>query len=192
MPDLSPRTIADLAAAYRELITGLGETPDRGGLRDTPERAARALAFLTRGYRQDIQNVVNGALFETDLDEIVLVKDIELYSLCEHHLLPFIGKCHVGYLPAGRVLGLSKVARIVDMYARRLQVQETLTQQIAKTVMDVTGAAGVGVIVEAQHLCMAMRGVEKQHSSMKTSVMLGAFRDSPPTRSEFLRLAGAA
>ncbi len=192
MPDLGPRTIADLAAAYRELITGLGETPDRGGLRDTPERAARALAFLTRGYRQDIQNVVNGALFETDLDEIVLVKDIELYSLCEHHLLPFIGKCHVGYLPAGRVLGLSKVARIVDMYARRLQVQETLTQQIAKTVMDVTGAAGVGVIVEAQHLCMAMRGVEKQHSSMKTSVMLGAFRDSPPTRSEFLRLAGAA
>ena len=192
MPDLGSRTIADLAAAYRELITGLGETPDRGGLRDTPERAARALAFLTRGYRQDIQNVVNGALFETDLDEIVLVKDIELYSLCEHHLLPFIGKCHVGYLPAGRVLGLSKVARIVDMYARRLQVQETLTQQIAKTVMDVTGAAGVGVIVEAQHLCMAMRGVEKQHSSMKTSVMLGAFRDSPPTRSEFLRLAGAA
>ena len=192
MPDLSPRTIADLAAAYRELITGLGETPDRGGLRDTPERAARALAFLTRGYRQDLQDVVNGALFETDLDEIVLVKDIELYSLCEHHLLPFIGKCHVGYLPAGRVLGLSKVARIVDMYARRLQVQETLTQQIAKTVMEVTGAAGVGVIVEAQHLCMAMRGVEKQHSSMKTSVMLGAFRDSPPTRSEFLRLAGAA
>ena len=192
MPDLSPRTIADLAAAYRELITGLGETPDRGGLRDTPERAARALAFLTHGYRQDLQDVVNGALFETDLDEIVLVKDIELYSLCEHHLLPFIGKCHVGYLPAGRVLGLSKVARIVDMYARRLQVQETLTQQIAKTVMDVTGAAGVGVIVEAQHLCMAMRGVEKQHSSMKTSVMLGAFRDSPPTRSEFLRLAGAA
>ena len=192
MPDLSPRTIADLAAAYRELITGLGETPDRGGLRDTPERAARALAFLTRGYRQDLQDVVNGALFETDLDEIVLVKDIELYSLCEHHLLPFIGKCHVGYLPAGRVLGLSKVARIVDMYARRLQVQETLTQQIAKTVMDVTGAAGVGVIVEAQHLCMAMRGVEKQHSSMKTSVMLGAFRDSPPTRSEFLRLAGTA
>ena len=192
MSQLSSRAVAGLAAAYRELISGLGEAPDRSGLRDTPERAAQALAFLTQGYRQNLQDVVNDALFETDLDEIVLVKDVELYSLCEHHLLPFIGKCHVGYLPAGHVLGLSKVARIVDMYARRLQVQETLTQQIAKTVMEVTGAAGVGVIVEAQHLCMAMRGVEKQHSSMKTSVMLGAFRENPPTRSEFLRLVGAA
>lgn len=181
----------DLAAAYRALITGIGETPEREGLRGTPERAAKALAFLTGGYRQSIPEVVNGALFETALDEIVLVKDIELYSLCEHHLLPFIGKCHVGYLPRGRVLGLSKIARIVDMYARRLQIQETLTQQIANAVLEVTSASGVGVIVEAQHLCMAMRGVQKQHSTMKTSVMLGSFRDSPPTRSEFLRLVGS-
>lgn len=181
-----------LVRPYRELIEGIGEDPDREGLRFTPGRAAKALAFLTRGYNQSLDEVVNDALFETDLDEIVLVKDIELYSLCEHHLLPFIGKCHVGYLPRGRVLGLSKVARIVDMYARRLQIQETLTQQIANTILDITGAAGVGVIVEAQHLCMAMRGVEKQHSTMKTSVMLGSFRDNPPTRAEFLQLAGNA
>ena len=177
-----------LAGAYRALIEHIGETPSREGLQRTPERAARALAFLTRGYRQNVDEVVNDALFETELDEIVLVKDIELYSLCEHHLLPFIGKCHVGYLPNGRVLGLSKVARIVDMFARRLQIQENLTQQIANAVRDVTNAAGVGVIVEAQHLCMSMRGVEKQHSSMKTSVMLGSFRDSAPTRAEFLQL----
>ena len=182
---------SELATAYRNLITGVGETPEREGLRRTPERAARALAFLTRGYGQSISEIVNGALFDTDLDEIVLVKDIELYSLCEHHLLPFIGKCHVGYLPCGRVLGLSKIARIVDMYARRLQIQERLTQQIANTMLEVTGATGVGVVVEAQHLCMSMRGVEKQHSNMKTSVMLGSFRDNPPTRSEFLRLAGS-
>ena len=180
-----------LVAPYRALLDGIGEDDQREGLVGTPARAAKALAFLTRGYRQSLDEVVNNALFETDLDEIVLVKDIELYSLCEHHMLPFIGKCHVGYLPRGRVLGLSKVARIVDMYARRLQIQETLTQQIANTVMDVTGAAGVGVIVEAQHLCMAMRGVEKQHSSMKTSVMLGNFRDNPPTRAEFLELVRA-
>ncbi len=180
-----------LARAYRELIVGVGDEPSREGLRDTPERAAKALAFLTRGYRQSVSEVVNEALFESDLDEIVLVKDIELYSMCEHHLLPFIGKCHVGYLPNGRVLGLSKVARIVDMFARRLQIQETLTQQIATTIMEVTDASGVGVIVEAQHLCMAMRGVEKQHSSMKTSVMLGSFRDNPPTRSEFLQLVAS-
>ena len=185
-----PGTHRSLAAAYQQLLAGIGEDAGRDGLRDTPRRAASALSFLTRGYQQDLDEVVNEALFETDLDEIVLVKDIELYSLCEHHLLPFIGKCHVGYLPKGRVLGLSKVARIVDMFARRLQIQETLTQQIAKTIMDVTNAAGVGVIIEAQHLCMAMRGVEKQHSTMKTSVMLGRFRDSPPTRSEFLQLVG--
>ena len=181
-----------LARAYRELIAGVGENPEREGLRRTPQRAANALEFLTRGYGQSVAEVVNDALFETDLDEIVLVKDIELYSLCEHHLLPFVGKCHVGYLPRGRVLGLSKVARIVDMFARRLQIQETLTQQIASTVLEVTGAAGVGVIVEAQHLCMAMRGVEKQHSTMKTSVMLGNFRDNAPTRAEFLQLVGPA
>ena len=184
--------VARMAAAYRELLSGVGETPEREGLRRTPERAARALDFLTRGYRQRLDEVVNDALFETDLDEIVLVKDIELYSLCEHHLLPFFGKCHVGYLPQGRVLGVSKVARIVDMFARRLQIQETLTQQVANTVLEVTGAAGVGVIIEAQHLCMAMRGVQKQHSSMKTSVMLGDFRENPPTRAEFLRLVGTS
>ena len=184
--------VARMAAAYRELLRGVGETPEREGLRHTPERAARALDFLTRGYRQRLDEVVNEALFETDLDEIVLVKDIELYSLCEHHLLPFFGKCHVGYLPQGRVLGVSKVARIVDMFARRLQIQETLTQQVANTVLEVTGAAGVGVIIEAQHLCMAMRGVQKQHSSMKTSVMLGDFRENPPTRAEFLRLVGTS
>ena len=184
-------SLAALANAYRELIRGIGEDDNREGLVGTPERAARALQFLTRGYRQNLDEVVNNALFETDLDEIVLVKDIELYSLCEHHLLPFVGKCHVGYLPRGRVLGLSKVARVVDMFARRLQIQERLTQQIANTVMEVTGAAGVGVVIEAQHLCMAMRGVEKQHSTMKTSVMLGDFRARAPTRAEFLQLASA-
>lgn len=178
----------ELAGCYRSLIEGVGEDTTREGLLDTPMRAAKALGFLTQGYAQDIDSVVNDALFESDLEEIVMVKDIELYSLCEHHMLPFIGKCHVGYLPAGRVLGLSKVARIVDMFARRLQIQEKLTQQIAGAIRDVTGAAGVGVIVEAQHLCMAMRGVEKQHSSMKTSVMLGSFRDNAPTRAEFLQL----
>lgn len=183
--------LAALTNAYRELIQGIGEDDDREGLVHTPERAARALRFLTRGYQQSLDEVVNDALFETDLDEIVLVKDIELYSLCEHHLLPFVGKCHVGYLPRGRVLGLSKVARVVDMFARRLQIQERLTQEIANTIMTVTGAAGVGVVVEAQHLCMAMRGVEKQHSTMKTSVMLGDFRTSAPTRAEFLQLAGS-
>ena len=188
----APIPVARLAAAYRELIRGVGETAEREGLLHTPERAAKALGFLTRGYRQRVDEVVNEALFETDLDEIVLVKDIELYSLCEHHLLPFFGKCHVGYLPNGKVLGISKVARIVDMFARRLQIQETLTQQVANTVLEVTGAAGVGVIIEAQHLCMSMRGVQKQHSSMKTSVMLGDFRENPPTRAEFLRLVGTS
>lgn len=185
------QAIEDLTDLYRAILEGVGEDPSRDGLRGTPERAARAISFLTQGYRQSVDEVVNNALFESDLDEIVIVKDIELYSLCEHHILPFLGKCHVGYLPQGRVLGLSKVARIVDMYARRLQIQESLTQQIAHTILEVTGAAGVGVIVEAQHLCMAMRGVAKQHSSMQTSVMLGSFRDNPPTRSEFLRLVGS-
>lgn len=185
-----PESWESLVGPYRELLVGIGEVPDRDGLRFTPQRAAKALAFLTRGYRLSLDEVVNDALFETDLDEIVLVKDIELYSLCEHHVLPFIGKCHVGYLPCGRVLGLSKIARIVDMFARRLQIQETLTQQIASTIMEVTNGAGVGVIIEAQHLCMAMRGVEKQHATMKTSVMLGKFRDNPPTRAEFLQLVG--
>jgi len=157
-------------------------------LLDTPKRAAKAFEFLNNGYAKTVDDVVNNALFPSDCNEIVLVKDIELYSLCEHHLLPFIGKCHVGYLPQGKVIGLSKVARIVDMFARRLQIQENLTLQIAETIRDVTGAAGVGVILDAKHMCMMMRGVEKQNSSMKTSSMLGTFRDSEVTRMEFLAL----
>ncbi len=180
--------VTALAAHYRGLIEGLGENPEREGLRDTPMRAAKAIQFLTRGYTQSLEGIVNNALFESNLDEIVMVKDIELYSLCEHHLLPFIGRCHVGYLPNGKVLGLSKIARIVEMFARRLQIQEKLTQEIAEAIMNSAGARGVGVIIEARHLCMAMRGVEKQNSVMKTSVLLGSFRDNAPTRSEFLQL----
>lgn len=174
--------------AFAHIITSIGEDLSREGLQDTPQRAAKAFEFLTRGYQQTVEEVVNGALFESDSSEIVLVKNIELYSLCEHHLLPFIGKCHVAYLPKGKVLGLSKVARIVDMFARRLQIQENLTLEIANTVEAVTGAAGVAVIIEAQHMCMMMRGVEKQNSEMTTSAMLGAFRDSEATRMEFLAL----
>ena len=184
------QALEDLTRAYSDMIEAIGEDPHREGLLRTPKRAARALAFLTQGYQQDLHDVVNRALFTSNLEEIVVVKDIELYSLCEHHLLPFIGKCHVGYLPNGKVLGLSKVARVVDMYARRLQIQEKLTEEIAQAILTVTGAAGVGVIIEAQHLCMAMRGVEKQHSMMKTSVLLGDFREKSPTRSEFLQLIG--
>lgn len=178
----------ELADNYRHIIAGLGEDPDREGLRDTPKRAAKAMQFLTQGYGQTLESLVNGAVFESQTDEMVLVKDIELYSMCEHHLLPFIGKCHIAYLPEGRVLGLSKFARIVDMYARRMQIQENLTRQIAEAVQQVTQARGVGVIIEAQHMCMMMRGVEKQNSSMKTSVMLGAFRNNLTTRQEFLTL----
>jgi GTP cyclohydrolase I len=178
----------DLAYHYRQILLGLGEDPDREGLRDTPHRAAQAMQFLNHGYGQSLEGIINGAVFESETDEMVLVKDIELYSMCEHHLLPFIGKCHIAYLPKGRVLGLSKFARIVDMYARRLQIQENLTRQIAEAVLQVTGAGGVGVVIEARHLCMMMRGVEKQNSSMTSSVMLGAFRDNQPTRQEFLTL----
>ena len=174
--------------AFRTIIDAIGEDPAREGLRDTPKRAAQAMSFLTRGYNQTLEQVVNGALFESDTNEMIIVQDIELYSLCEHHLLPFIGKCHVAYIPTGRVLGLSKVARIVEMFARRLQIQENLTKQIAEAIQSVTSAAGVGVIIEAQHMCMMMRGVEKQNSVMKTSVMLGAFRDSQATRMEFVSL----
>lgn len=180
--------ISQIEQLYAELITQIGEDKERDGLKRTPLRAAKAIDFLTRGYRQNLDEVVNEALFPTDLSEIVIIKDIELYSLCEHHILPFIGKCHVGYLPQGRVLGISKVARIVDMFARRLQIQEQLTQEIAEAVHSATDASGVGVIIEAQHLCMSMRGVEKQHSMMKTSVLLGSFRDDHATRSEFLKL----
>ena len=175
--------------AYAAILDGIGEDPDREGLRDTPARAARAMAFLTHGYGQTLEEIVNGAVFESDSDEMVIVRNIELYSLCEHHLLPFIGKCHVAYLPQGRVIGLSKIARIVEMYARRLQIQENLTREIADAVAAVTGGLGVGVIVEARHLCMQMRGVEKQNSSMTTSTMLGRFRADINTRNEFLQLA---
>lgn len=176
---------------YRKIIEAVGEDPDREGLVDTPKRAARAMEFLTHGYRQDLEKVVGGAIFTTDTDEMVIVRDIELYSLCEHHLLPFIGKCHVGYLPDGKVIGLSKIARIVEVFARRLQIQELLTKQIAEAIMTYTGAQGVGVVVDARHLCMMMRGVEKQNSSMTTSCMLGRFRRDERTRGEFLHLIGA-
>ena len=177
-----------LKEAFANIIEGVGEDLNRHGLKDTPSRAAKAMQFLTQGYTLDIDDVVNNALFPTTSNEMVIVKNIELYSLCEHHLLPFIGKCHVAYLPSETVIGLSKVARIVDMYARRLQIQEHLTQQIAETILRVTDAHGVGVIIESQHMCMMMRGVQKQNSVMTTSCMLGAFRDKQGTRSEFLSL----
>ena len=173
---------------WAAIIDAVGEDLDRPGLRDTPARAAKAFAFLTRGYQQTVDEVVNEALFPSQSSEMVVVQNIELYSLCEHHLLPFIGKCHVAYIPTGKVLGLSKVARIVDMYARRLQIQESLTTEIAETVRSVTDAAGVGVIIEAKHMCMMMRGVEKQNSVMKTSAMLGSFQSDQKTRDEFLAL----
>jgi GTP cyclohydrolase I len=173
---------------YAKIIEAIGEDLNRPGLVDTPKRAAKAFNFLTEGYHLDLDEVVNDALFPSDSSEMVIVKDIELYSLCEHHLLPFVGVCHVAYIPDGKVIGLSKIARIVDMYARRLQIQENLATQIANTIEQITGALGVGVIIEAKHMCMMMRGVEKQNSSMKTSAMLGAFRSNQPTRSEFLSL----
>ncbi len=173
---------------WAKIIEAIGEDLDRPGLADTPKRAAKAFEFLTRGYTQSVDEVVNNALFPSDSSEMILVQDVELYSLCEHHLLPFIGKCHVAYIPTGKVLGLSKVARIVDLYARRLQIQEALTTQIAETIMQVTNAEGVGVIIEAKHMCMMMRGVEKQNSVMKTSAMLGCFRSEQKTREEFLSL----
>jgi GTP cyclohydrolase I len=179
-----------LSQSYREILIGLGENPDREGLRDTPLRAAKAMRYLCHGDEQSVEEIVNGALFASDNDEMVIVDNIELYSLCEHHLLPFIGKAHVAYIPTGKVLGLSKIARLVDMFARRLQIQENLTRQIADAVQQVTGAAGVAVVIEAQHMCMMMRGVEKQNSTMNTSVMLGAFRESSNTRQEFLQLIG--
>ena len=177
-----------LKDSYLKILENVGENAEREGLIKTPHRAARAMEFLTQGYEQDLDVILNNAVFETDNDQMVIVKDIELYSLCEHHLLPFVGKAHVAYLPQGKVVGLSKVARIVDMFARRLQIQENLSRQIADAIRSSTNAAGVGVIIEARHLCMSMRGVEKQNSMMKTSVMLGEFRTDPATRSEFLQL----
>lgn len=174
--------------SWARIIKDVGEDLERPGLVDTPKRAAAAFKFLTRGYHQSVDEVVNGALFPSESSEMIIVQDVEVYSMCEHHLLPFIGKCHVAYIPTGKVLGLSKVARIVDVFARRLQIQESLTGQIAQTIMDVTNAEGVGVIVEAQHMCMMMRGVEKQNSLMKTSAMLGSFRSEQKTREEFLSL----
>ena len=179
------KTIAD---SYLNIIKSVGEDPEREGLLKTPERAAKAMEFLTRGYQQDLDVVLNNAVFPSDNDQMVIVKDIEMYSLCEHHLLPFIGKAHVAYLPQGKVIGLSKIARIVDMYARRLQIQEQLTTQIATAIHDVTDAAGVGVVIEASHLCMMMRGVEKQNSETVTSMMTGTFRENYRTRTEFLKL----
>ncbi|WP_120995413.1 GTP cyclohydrolase I FolE [Stutzerimonas urumqiensis] len=177
-----------LEQQYTAILSELGEDVSREGLLDTPKRAAKAMQYLCKGYQQTLEEVTNGALFSSDNSEMVLVRNIELYSLCEHHMLPFIGKAHVAYLPNGKVLGLSKFARIVDMYARRLQIQENLTRQIAEAIQQVTDAAGVAVVIEAQHMCMMMRGVEKQNSSMITSVMLGQFRDNPATRSEFMGL----
>lgn len=172
----------------RKIIAAIGENTEREGLKNTPRRAEESLRFLTQGYQQSVAEIVNGALFQSHDDEMILVKNIELYSLCEHHLLPFIGKCHVAYLPKDKIIGLSKIARIVDMFARRLQVQENLTKEIAQTLFDVTAAKGVGVIIEAQHLCMMMRGAEKQNSVMTTSVMLGLMRNDARTRAEFLSL----
>jgi GTP cyclohydrolase I len=172
----------------REIIKLIGEDPNREGLRKTPERFEKALKFLTSGYLQNAENILNGATFSVAYDEMVVVKDIEFFSLCEHHLLPFFGKCHVAYLPNKRVIGLSKVARLVNMFARRLQIQERLTSQIAAAIQDKISPEGVGVIIEARHLCMQMRGVEKQHGQAVTSAMLGGFRHNKQTRDEFLSL----
>ncbi|PYK78776.1 MAG: GTP cyclohydrolase I FolE [Verrucomicrobia bacterium] len=173
---------------FRNLLEAIGENPQREGLLRTPTRAARAFEFLTNGYRQNLDEIVNGAIFSSEASEIILVKDIELYSMCEHHLLPFIGRAHVAYIPNGTVIGLSKIARVVDVFARRLQIQEQLTVQIADALMNCLRPNGVGVVVEAKHLCMMMRGVEKQNSVMKTSCLLGSFKEDARTRSEFLAL----
>jgi GTP cyclohydrolase I len=173
---------------FSKIIAAIGEDVTREGLIDTPKRAAKAFKFLNNGYEKNLEDVLNGAIFQADTEDMVIVKNIELYSLCEHHLLPFIGKCHIAYLPQGKVLGLSKLARIVDMYARRLQIQEKLTKQIADAVDIAVSARGVAVVIEAKHLCMMMRGVEKQNSVMTTSVMTGIFRENISTRSEFLSL----
>ena len=175
----------------KQTLIEIGEDPDREGLIKTPERVARSLKFLTRGYTQDINKVINGAIFTQDCDDMVIVKDIEFYSLCEHHMLPFFGKCHIGYIPKGKVFGVSKLARLVDVFARRLQIQERMTQQIAQQIFEIIEPEGVGVVVEAQHLCMRMRGVEKQNSQMVTSSMLGSFRKETATRMEFLSLINA-
>jgi len=177
-----------LSESFHQILETVGEDVSRQGLRKTPIRAARAFEFLTQGYRQSVADIVNGAIFDSDASEIILVKDIELYSMCEHHLLPFIGRAHVAYIPNGKVIGLSKVARIVDVFARRFQIQENLTTQIADALMETLRPNGVAVVIDAKHLCMMMRGVEKQNSVMKTSCLLGSFKDDARTRSEFLSL----
>ena len=182
---------ASLAELTREMLLRLGEDPQREGLLRTPERMAQALEFLTKGYQEDPQEILKGALFTEEYDEMVIVKDVEMFSLCEHHLLPFFGKVHVAYIPNGKVIGLSKIPRLIDVFARRLQVQERLTMQIAECIQQAIAPEGVGVVVEARHLCMMMRGVEKQHSSAVTSSMLGAFRNEENTRQEFLSLIRA-
>ena len=183
--NLSQSSLADLT---REMLVRLGEDPARDGLLRTPERMAKALEFLTRGHQEHPEEILQGALFDVDYDEMVIVKDIEMFSLCEHHVLPFFGKVHVAYIPKGKVIGLSKIPRLVDVFARRLQVQERLTTQIAETIQNAIQPDGVGVVIEARHLCMMMRGVEKQHSSTITSAMFGSFREERPTREEFLSL----
>ena len=188
IPKCGAAKLARMEDTFRNLLEAIGEDPQREGLLRTPIRAAKAFEFLTNGYRQDLDEIVNDAIFTSDASEIILVKDIELYSMCEHHLLPFIGRAHVAYIPNGKVIGLSKVARIVDVFARRLQIQEQLTVQIADALMKCLEPNGVGVVVEAKHLCMMMRGVEKQNSVMKTSCLLGSFKEDARTRSEFLAL----
>lgn len=173
---------------FKQLLEEIGEDPTREGLRETPQRAARAMLYLTKGYQEKLEEIINNALFESDMSEMVIVKNIEIYSMCEHHVLPFLGTCHVGYLPNGRVLGLSKIARVVEFFARRLQIQERLTSEIADCIASITGARGVGVVIEAKHLCMMMRGIEKQSSTMTTSVMLGDMRENVSSRMEFLNL----
>ncbi|MFN2476537.1 MAG: GTP cyclohydrolase I FolE [Chthoniobacterales bacterium] len=190
LPRCGAARAASLERSFLEILEAVGEDPQREGLIKTPGRAARAFEFLTAGYRQTLEEIVNDAIFHSEASEIVLVKDIELYSMCEHHLLPFIGKAHVAYIPSGKVIGLSKVARIVDMYAQRLQIQENLTMQIADALMHTLNPLGVGVVIEAKHLCMMMRGVEKQNSLMSTSCLLGTFKEDARTRAEFLALLG--
>jgi GTP cyclohydrolase I len=184
-PNLSEVSTQDM---YREILARLPEDPDRDGLLRTPERVEKSMQFLTKGYGEDAKEILRGALFDVDYDEMVIVKDVEVFSLCEHHMLPFFGKVHVAYIPNGKVIGLSKIPRLVDVFARRLQVQERLTRQIADAIQDAIQPQGVGVVIEARHLCMMMRGVEKQHSSTVTSAMQGIFRDEQQTRNEFLSL----
>jgi GTP cyclohydrolase IA len=183
--------LREMSDLVRKLIVQLGENPERDGLKRTPERYAKALQFLTSGYRQDPKKILNGAVFKVCYDQMVVVKDIEMFSLCEHHMLPFFGKCHVAYIASEKVIGLSKIARLVNLYARRLQIQERLTSQIATSIQESLSPQGVGVIIEARHLCMVMRGVEKQHSTAVTSAMLGVFRENKQTRDEFLSLVNS-